>query len=45
MANVNPTAYTDSDPEEEYFPTPLPTPAVALLFVISWTIFSLFYRM
>ena len=29
MANVNPTAYTDSDPEEEeYFPTPLPTPAV-----------------
>ena len=29
MANVNPTAYTDSDPEEEeYFPTPLPAPAV-----------------
>ena len=29
MANVNPTAYTDSDTEEEHFPTPRLTPAIA----------------
>ena len=28
MANVNLTEYIDSDPEEEYFPTPLRTPAI-----------------